>query len=315
MSWTIPLPSSVRLTEVGPRDGLQSLKSIVSVEDKIRFVDLLSGTGVAEIEVTSFVNPKWVPQLADALDVMNDITRHPGVVYSALVPNEKGLDGALAARVDKIAVFTAASESFSRKNTNATIAETIERFRPVVARARQAGLAVRGYISCMVACPYSGPVAPRAVRQVAEQLLGIGVEEIDLGETIGVAGPTDIERVYEALDGLLQPNETTLHLHDTRGTALACAYRALQLGVRSFDASCAGAGGCPYAPGASGNIATEDLVYLCRRLGIDTGVDLAALFTAGRHLAMTLGTNPGGRVFTADGNRSDSSATGVTGHD
>lgn len=305
-------PARMHLTEVGPRDGLQSEKTIVSTDAKVRFIDLLSESGVDEIEVTSFVSPKWVPQLADAAEVFARITRKAGVVYSALVPNEKGLDGALAAKADKVAVFTAASEAFSQRNTNATIAETIERFRPVVRRAKDASLPVRGYVSCVVACPYSGAIAPAKVRMVVEELLALGVDEIDLGETIGVAVPADIDRLYEGLGGVLAPMDSVLHLHDTRGTALACAHRAMELGVFRFDASCAGLGGCPYAPGASGNIATEDLIYFAQRMGLETNVSLDRLFEAGRHIATALGRAPSGRVFTADGSRSASGATGVT---
>jgi isopropylmalate/homocitrate/citramalate synthase len=299
------LPPRIRIIEVGPRDGLQNEKEIVSVADKVAFIDALSQSGVAEIEVSSFVSPKWVPQLGDAAEVLAKIARRSGVVYSALVPNEKGLESALAASVRKIAVFTAASETFSRKNTNATIAETIERFRPVVKRAKEAGLAIRGYISCVVQCPYEGPIEPRKVREVAAMLLEIGVDEIDLGETIGVAGPVDIDRLYEGLHDLLLPQRTTLHLHDTRGTALACAYRAMQLGVTSFDASCGGLGGCPYAPGAAGNLATEDLVYLAQRCGIKTGVELPQLFAAGRIIEAAVGRSLRGRVFDADGRVAD----------
>ena len=295
------LPSSIRITDVSPRDGLQNESAIVNVDDKVAFINLLSGSGPAEIEVTSFVSPKWVPQLADAEEVLARIERSHGVVYSALVPNEAGLERAIAAQVGKIAVFTAASESFSRKNTNASIVETIERFRPVVAQAHVAKLAVRGYVSTVVACPYEGPISPMQVRSVVLQLLELGVDEIDLGETIGVAAPADIERLYEGLADLVPPQQTTLHLHDTRGTALACAYRAMELGVSSFDASCAGLGGCPFAPGAAGNLATEDLAYLAERCGVTSSIKLEALFTAGRFIAAALGRRPPGRVFNVDG--------------
>lgn len=291
----------LRITEVGPRDGLQNEAGVVTADDKVMFIDLLSQSGVAEVEVTSFVSPKWVPQLADAEEVLKRIHRRDGVVYSALVPNEKGLERAHAAHVTKVAVFTAASETFARKNTNATIAETIERFRPVVTQAKAAAMSVRGYVSCVVKCPYEGWMKPEQVRMVVEELLAIGVDEIDLGETIGAAGPGDIEKLYEGLAGVIQPDETTLHLHDTRGTALACACRAVQLGVRSFDASCAGLGGCPFAPGAAGNLATEDLVYLAERCGWNTKTDIDALFKAGRHIAGALRRRPPGRVFGTDG--------------
>jgi hydroxymethylglutaryl-CoA lyase len=223
------------------------------------------------------------------------------VVYSALVPNERGLDRALAAGVDKVAVFAAASETFSRRNTNASIGEMLAGYAPVVARAAAGDLAVRGYVSCVVACPYEGPTDPARVRDIAGRLLEIGVEEIDLGDTLGVAAPSDIDRLYEGLDGLLEPGRTTLHLHDTRGTALACALRALQIGVRSFDASCGGLGGCPYAPGAAGNLATGGLVYMCKRMGYETGVDLEALLAAAQRIAPALGRVPPGRVFRAEG--------------
>ncbi len=293
----------IRITEVGPRDGLQNQETILGVADKVRLVELLSACGVAEIEVSSFVSPKWVPQLADADEVFAAMRRRPGVVYSALVPNETGMGRALEAGAEKVAHFTAASETFCRRNTNATIAASIERCRRVASLAHEAGLPVRSYISCAVACPYEGPMEPARVREIAERLLEAGADEIDLAETIGVAVPADIERLYEGLDGVLAPADTTLHLHDTRGTALACALRAIELGVASFDASCAGLGGCPYAPGAAGNLATEDLVYACERSGWKTGVRLEALFAAGRHLAGALGRAMPGRVFTADGRR------------
>lgn len=293
--------AGIRITEVGPRDGLQNESVVVPVADKIAFIDRLSRSGPAEIEVSSFVSPEWVPQLADADAVVAGIARAPGVVYSALVPNEHGLRRALAAGVDKIAHFTAASESFCRRNTNASIGETFERLRPIVAGARAAGVAVRGYISCVVSCPYEGPTDPKDVRDVAARLLDEGVEEIDLGDTIGVAVPADVERLYEALEGVVSPADSTLHLHDTRGTALACVAAAIRLGVRRFDASCGGLGGCPYAPGAAGNLATEDLVYFCNRTGYETGVDLPALFEAARFISAALGRALPGRVFNADG--------------
>jgi len=322
------LPTHIRITEVGPRDGLQSEERPISAADKIAFIDLLSQSGVAEIEVSSFVSPKWVPQLGDAVEVFTGITRRAGVVYSALIPNEKGLDTALALKQppDKIAVFTAASETFSRKNTNASIAETLERFGPVVDRWKASKrqnvitskrdesnanhfdvstfgrlhISVRAYISCAVACPYEGPTDPHKVRDVAAELLDMGVDEIDLGDTIGVAAPTDIEKLYDGLDGLLTPDQTTLHLHDTRGTALACAYRAAQLGVMSFDASCGGIGGCPYAPGAMGNVATEELVYVFERMGCATGADISQLLSAAQRMTTALNRPLPSRILGAE---------------
>lgn len=295
------LPSTLRITDVGPRDGLQNEKAPVATDAKVAYVNALSVAGVAEVEVSSFVSAKWVPQLADAAEVFARIERRPGVVYSALVPNERGFEAALTAKADKIAVFTASSETFSQRNTNATIAETIERFRPVVASAKQHGLPVRGYISTVVQCPYEGPIAPSQVRHVAGELLEIGVDEIDLGETLGVAAPNEIERLYEGLAGLLEPSQTTLHLHDTYGRGLACAFRAMQLGVTSFDASCGGIGGCPYAPGAAGNLATEDLVSMAERMGIATGVDLSRLLDSARGIARAIGREPASRLCRAFG--------------
>ncbi len=296
--------AGIRITEVGSRDGLQNESVIVPVTDKIAFIDHLSRSGPAEIEVSSFVSPDWVPQLADAEAVFAGITRVPGIVYSALVPNEQGLGRALAAGADKVAHFTAASESFCLRNTNASIDETFNRLAPIVSGAHAAGIAVGGYISCVVSCPYEGPTDPKQVREVAARLLDAGVDEIDLGETVGVAVPDDIERLYEGLDGVVQPSRTTLHLHDTRGTALSCAATAIRIGVRRFDAACGGLGGCPYAPGAAGNLATEDLVYFCDRMGYSTGIDMSALFEAARFVSGVLGRGLPGRVFGADGKNS-----------
>ena len=298
-------PVAIRITEVGARDGLQNEAGLVAIADKVRFIDLISETGVAEIEVSSFVSSRWVPQLADADEVFGRIRRRRGVVYSALVPNEQGAQRALEASVDKIAVMTAASETFSRKNTNATIEQTMLRAKAVVEAAHGAGLPVRAYISCAVACPYEGGIDPATVRDLAAGLLDLGADEIDLADTIGVAVPDDIDALYEGLAGVVEPSRTTLHLHDTRGTALACMMRGVELGVLNFDASCAGLGGCPFAPGAAGNLATEDLVYLCDRLGWRSGVDLDRLFAAGRHIAAVLARPMRGRVFSADGGKEE----------
>ena len=293
--------NKIRITEVGPRDGLQNESKILSIKDKIKFIDLLSESGIAEIEVTSFVSPRWIPQLGDADEVFAGITRNKNVIYSALVPNEQGMERALTAKADKISVFTAASETFSEKNTNASISETLSRFEPVIKLAKQSNLPVRAYISCVIACPYEGPISPRVVRDLASKLLDLGADEIDLGETIGVAVPTDIQLLYDGLADLLEPKETTLHLHDTRGTALACALAALQLGVVNFDTSCGGIGGCPYAPNSAGNLATEDLVYMCSKMGYEINLDMAALFAASHHVATALDRSLPGRVFNANG--------------
>lgn len=283
-----PHPASVRLTEVGPRDGLQNESKPISTAEKIRFIDALSNAGFTEIEVSSFVSPKWVPQLGDAAEVFAGIARRPGCAYSALVPNMAGLERAVAARVDKVAVFLAASETFSQKNINATIDQSLERVAPVIRAARDARLPVRGYVSCVIRCPYEGAIAGAAVRRVASALLDLGAAEIDLGDTIGAAAPDDIDRLYEAVDGVVAPGDSVLHLHDTRGLAAACALRALQLGVTRFDASAGGLGGCPYAPGARGNVATELLVALLDGCGIASGVDGAAVAAAGRSMKLAV---------------------------
>jgi hydroxymethylglutaryl-CoA lyase len=288
--------SEVHLCEVGPRDGLQNEKTVVPAADKIRFVELLAHAGLREIEVTSFVSPKWVPQLADAEEVlrgaMERAARTPAgepIVLSALVPNEKGLERALACGVRKVSVFTAASEGFTRKNINATIAESIARFEPVVRGAHAAGATVRGYVSCIVQCPYDGAVDPEAVRATCERLAAIGVDELDLGETLGVATPDEVARVIERCAAVRPASELVLHLHDTRGMAVASAMRALELGVRKFDASTGGIGGCPYAPGAAGNVATERLVAACRERGYRTSVDSTALGEAASFIRRALG--------------------------
>lgn len=290
---------AIRITEVGARDGLQNEPVPMPLERKIAFVERLADAGCPEVEVTSFVSPKRVPQLADAAELLAAIRRRSGVVYSALVPNEAGLDRALEARVDKIAVFTAASESFCRRNVNASIAESVARFEPVLRRAKAAGLPVRGYVSCAVACPFEGPIAPRTVVETSRRLRDIGCDEIDLGDTIGVATPRDVERLLEAHAGAMPIADITLHLHDTRGTALVCAWRGIELGVRSFDASCGGLGGCPFAPGAAGNLATEDLLYLLDGLGVHTGVAIDRVVAASRAIEPHLGHALPSRVLQA----------------
>ena len=278
----------VRVTEVGPRDGLQNERAIVPVAAKVEFIDRLSACGFPEVEATSFVSAKWVPQLGDAAEVFARVHRSSETLLSALVPNEQGLDAALAAGVDKIAVFVAASEAFSQRNTNGSIAQVLERVGHVVTRARRDALPVRGYISCAIRCPYDGPTEPARVREVAERLLALGATEIDLGDTIGAAEPSDIARLFDGLDGVLTPGRATLHLHDTHGRASACVERALELGVRSFDASVAGLGGCPYANGAPGNLATETLLSILTRAGFDTGVDTDAVVATAQWIRQQL---------------------------
>ena len=264
----------IRITEVGPRDGLQNEATPVSSAAKIAFINALSKANFAEIEVTSFVRADRIAQLADAAQVMAGITRSKGTVYSVLVPNDRGLDGALAAGAEKISVFVSASESFSQRNVNATIQECLDKLRPVVSRARAAALPVRGYVSCVVKCPYDGVVNVAQVREVCARLLEMGVTELDLGDTIGAAVPDDMDRLLNALQSVAEPKDMTLHLHNTSGRAIAVAERAIALGVVSFDSSAGGLGGCPYAPGSPGNVATEDMLELAARLGLATGVNV-----------------------------------------
>ena len=283
----------VELCEVGPRDGLQNEKRFVATTDKLHYIDLLARAGFREIEATSFVSPKWVPQLADAEQVLPAaIAAHPGTLFSVLVPNEKGLERALACGARKVSVFTAASEGFARRNINATIAESIERFRPVIAGAHAAGATVRGYVSCVIACPYDGAIPPDAVRETCARLAELGVDELDLGDTIGAGHPDDIARMLDACAAVRPMRELVLHLHDTAGRAVACAERALAVGVRRFDGSAGGIGGCPYAPGARGNIATEALVDLCGRCGYRTSIDRAALAEAAGFIAGVFTKSP-----------------------
>jgi hydroxymethylglutaryl-CoA lyase len=273
----------IRIVEVGPRDGLQNQAELVPTEVKIAFVDALSACGFDEIEVSSFVSPKWIPQLADAAEVFAGIRRTPGVVYMALVPNEEGLERAQAAKADKVAVFTAASETFSRKNTNASIAETLRRFEPVVANA---GVPVRGYISTAFHCPFEGPIAPARVLPVARALIDLGCAELSIGDTIGKATPDEVRHLLDLLIPLEPPVRLALHLHDTYGQAVDNARAALAMGIKTFDASAGGIGGCPYAPGAPGNVATEALVAA---FAGRTGIDLAGVREAAAIVRRFLG--------------------------
>ncbi|HEY3349749.1 MAG TPA: hydroxymethylglutaryl-CoA lyase [Thermoanaerobaculia bacterium] len=290
----------VTVVEVGPRDGLQNEAAILSADVKVAFVDALSAAGLPVIEATAFVSPKAIPQLADGEDVFRRIVKRPGVRYPVLVPNEKGLDRALAAGVREIAVFTAASETFNRRNINASIDESFARFAPVLARARAAGMRVRGYVSCAFGCPYEGPVAPEAVARVAGRLVETGCAEVSVGDTIGIGVPTQVpEVVGRAVEAGVPVERLALHFHDTRGTALANVAEGLREGVRIFDSSAGGLGGCPYAPGAAGNVATEDLLWMLDGMGYETGVDLAAVAGASRLLSAAIGRRPASRVFQA----------------
>lgn len=283
----------VTLVEVGLRDGLQNESTPVSAENRARWFNALADAGHKRIEAGSFVSPKWVPQMANTDEVMDGIERRPDVSAEVLVPNTKGLEGALACDADVIAVFTAASESFNRKNINCSIAESIERFQPVVAGAHAAGKRVRAYVSCVVGCPYEGPIAPRQVADVVKQLMELGVDELSLGDTIGVARPKEIHALLDATLPLLPVENLALHCHDTRGQAIANIYAALDRGIRTFDSAVAGLGGCPYAKGATGNVATEDVLYLLEGEGFATGVDLHALARVGHEICDILGrANP-----------------------
>ncbi len=293
------LPSRVTLVDVGPRDGLQNEPRPVSVAQKVELVHRLQAAGLREIEAGSFVSPKWVPQMADSAEVMANIERRAGVRYSVLVPNLKGFEAALPTRPDEVVVFAAASEAFSRRNINCGIAESIDRFAPVVAAARAAGIKVRGALSCAVGCPYEGDVHPDRVESVARLMKEVGVQHLGVADTIGVGTP---RRVQAALERALKHypiDEVSGHFHDTYGQALANIYASLELGVHTFDASVAGLGGCPYAKGATGNVATEDVVFLLNGLGIDTGVDLDALVDAAAYVSGVLGRRPVSRVANA----------------
>ncbi len=281
-------PERVKIVEVGPRDGLQNEKEIIPTQDKIRFIDLLSASGLPVIEVGSFVHPKWVPQLADAGEVFQKIKRRNGVSYPVLVPNKKGLERALEVGVKEIAVFTAASETFNKKNINMSIDESLKEIAALVEHARNSGLRTRGYVSTCYLCPYEGKISPEKVRPVVERLLDLGVEEISIGDTLGAAVPTDVERLLQLLLKKTSAGKLAVHFHDTRGTALANILKALEMGIATIDSSAGGLGGCPYAPGAAGNVATEDLLFMLHGMGIETGVDLSKVVEASRFISSVL---------------------------
>jgi hydroxymethylglutaryl-CoA lyase len=293
------IPSRVKLVDVGPRDGLQNEKQMVPAAVKIELVHRLQDAGLTEIEVTSFVSPKWVPQMADNAEVMAGIQRKDGVRYSVLTPNLKGFEAAVLTQPDEIVVFASASEAFSQKNINCSIAESIERFAPVVAAARAAGLYVRGAMSCTVGCPYEGDIAPERVAYLAGLMKGIGVQHVGVADTIGVGTPLKVRRALEATLQHYDLNDISGHFHDTYGQALANTLVALGMGVWQFDTSVAGLGGCPYAKGATGNVATEDVVYMLHGMDIETGIDLDKLVDAGQFISDFLGRKPNSRAATA----------------
>ena len=292
-------PPSVKIVEVGPRDGLQNEKTSLDTETRVELITQLTNAGLSYIEAGSFVSPKWVPQMADSDKVFEQLPMDAATTYAALTPNMQGLERAMQCGVKEVAVFAAASQSFSQKNINCSIAESIERFKPVAREALSAGLAVRGYISCVVGCPYEGEVDIESVAQVAQQLLAMGCYEVSLGDTIGVGTPASIETLLNRLLKDITADKLAIHAHDTYGQALANILIALQLGISTVDSSVAGLGGCPYAQGASGNVATEDLIYMLNGLGINHGVDLPKLIAAGHFISQKLNRANGSKVGIA----------------
>ena len=293
------LPPKVRIVEVGPRDGLQNEAGELPTAVKLELIERLADAGLQAVEATAFVSPKWIPQMADHTEVLERIRRKPGVSYPVLTPNLKGFEAARAAGATEVAIFGAASEAFSKKNINCSIAESMERFRPVADAARASGIKVRGYISCVIACPYEGDVKPEKVAETAAALYEMGCYEVSLGDTIGVGTPGRTQAMIEAVSRRVPVERLAGHYHDTYGQALANIYASLEMGVATFDTSVAGLGGCPYAAGASGNVATEDVLYMLQGLGIETGVDLAQVVDAGRWICGILGREPSSKAGKA----------------
>lgn len=293
------LPSQVKIVEVGPRDGLQNEKQLVPTEIKIELINRLAEAGIRAIEATSFVSPKWVPQMGDNTAVMHGIKKHSATVYPVLTPNLQGFDAAIQAGATEVAIFAAASESFSRKNINCSIAESLKRFEPILSAASALEIPVRGYVSCVVGCPYEGTVAPAQAASVAKTLFDMGCYEVSLGDTIGVGNPTSIHKLIEACASQVPITKLAGHYHDTYGMAIANIYASLQMGMAVFDSSIAGLGGCPYAQGASGNVATEDVVYLLQGLGIETGIDLAKLAAIGDWISLAINRPNGAKAGRA----------------
>lgn len=293
------LPKQVRIVEVGPRDGLQNEKQPISAATKVELIERLASAGVGYIEAGSFVNPKWVPQMAGSDEVFEQMPRSDGVTYAALTPNMKGYERAIEVGATEVAIFAAASEAFSQKNINCSVAESIERFKPVMDAAKSAGVKVRGYVSCVVGCPYEGEVSPQKVAEVSKQLLDMGCYEVSLGDTIGVGTPASIEAMLKTVMEQIPAEKLAVHLHDTYGQALANILISLQMGISVIDSSVAGLGGCPYAKGASGNVATEDVVYMLDGLGIEHGIDLEQLVDAGDYICQQLDRCNGSKMATA----------------
>ncbi|UCV28629.1 hydroxymethylglutaryl-CoA lyase [Ferribacterium limneticum] len=293
------IPAKVKIVEVGPRDGLQNEKQVVPTDIKIELINRLADAGLRVIEATSFVSPKWVPQMGDNTAVLQGIRRHPKTIYTALSPNLQGFDGAIQAGADEVAIFGAASESFSRKNINCSIAESLKRFEPIVSAASALEIPVRGYVSCVLGCPYEGAIDPQKTAEVAKTLFDMGCYEVSLGDTIGVGNPASIQRMIEACARQIPMTKLAGHYHDTYGMAIANIYASLQMGMAVFDSSIAGLGGCPYAKGASGNVATEDVVYLLQGLGVETGIDLAKLAAIGEWISNAINRPNGAKAGRA----------------
>jgi hydroxymethylglutaryl-CoA lyase len=298
---SLPISDYVNIVEVGPRDGLQNEKNAISLANKILLINQLSDAGLKHIEAGSFVSPRWVPQMADSAAVFEGIKRSKGIVYSALTPNLQGFEAAIKANVDQVAIFAAASESFSQKNINCSIAESIERFKPVIESAQNNNLKVRAYVSCILGCPYEGTIKPEQVIKITEQLLALGCYEVSLGDTIGIGTPFKTKALLSEMMNYFNPAQLALHFHDTYGQALANQYVALELGFRTFDSSIAGLGGCPYATGASGNVATEDFVYMLESSGLKTGIDLNKLIIAGQTVCKALSRINNSKASNAKG--------------
>ncbi|MEY8213680.1 MAG: hydroxymethylglutaryl-CoA lyase [Colwellia sp.] len=296
---SLKLPQQVKVVEVGPRDGLQNEAIPVSANDKIDLIEKLANAGVNYIESGSFVSPKWVPQMATSTEVFEKLNRNQEVTYAALTPNMRGFEGALAVNADEVAIFGAASESFSQKNINCSIEESLERFAPIMEAAKKANIKVRGYVSCVLGCPYEGDIEPEQVALVAEKLFAMGCYEISLGDTVGVGNPASVTKMIQAVSARVPVEKLAVHFHDTYGQALTNIYAALQLGVSVVDSAVAGLGGCPYAKGASGNVATEDVVYMLNGLGITTGIDFKKLLQAGWFISDKLGKAPISKVSNA----------------
>ncbi|MFZ0487804.1 MAG: hydroxymethylglutaryl-CoA lyase [Arenicellales bacterium] len=295
----LSLPESVRMFEVGPRDGLQNEPAIIPTDTKIKLIDMLSETGLKTIEVGSFVSPKWVPQMSDTEAVLKGIHRKPGIIYPVLTPNMKGFEAAVKAGAREVAVFGSATEGFSQKNINCSIAESLERFAPVCGAAKKLNIRVRGYVSCVVGCPYEGEVDPRKVAEVSEAIYNLGCYEISLGDTIGVGTPKKVERMLYTVAERVPMDMLSVHFHDTHGQALANILTALQCGISGVDSAVSGLGGCPYAHGASGNVATEDVLYMLNGLEVETGVDMDALLNASMYISKALGRAPASKVARA----------------